>query len=294
MPPTGRGLAAGGPSTLWFEHDGDYPYDALTGEHSPWAVAQSGLTVFALFVIARCCVRHASSWWRGPAAQPRGADAAPDGHDEREKWRRETTTTTASAGAGASPNLVLDGAPRRAKPSSVDGRWTRGPDALPGRFVSPPPELSAAVFSVERGPPHLEDSFIHQPNPDYTSSTASSVRTSERDPSTPRRRSYHKMMPVDPRAHSPSADSTLSSGSSTGCPPSPPPPPPHSSSAGEARQRRREIDVRGEILSFRGEDGAGWTRHTRVYGGGVCQACAASGADDGGFYGATVPMEEMR
>ncbi|GKT91374.1 hypothetical protein Ct61P_09224 [Colletotrichum tofieldiae] len=51
----------------------------------------------------------------------------------------------------------------------------------------------------------------------------------------------------------------------------------------------REILVQGEIISLLDGAGAGWKRHTRVYGGGVCLACAASGDDGhhGGFYGRT-------
>lgn len=38
-----------------------------------------------------------------------------------------------------------------------------------------------------------------------------------------------------------------------------------------------------------------WKRHTRVYGGGVCLACMASGgSDEGGFYGENVPLDQRR
>lgn len=40
------------------------------------------------------------------------------------------------------------------------------------------------------------------------------------------------------------------------------------------------------------ESAADWKRHTRVYGGGVCLACAA--AEDGGFYGPRVRPEDRR
>lgn len=41
--------------------------------------------------------------------------------------------------------------------------------------------------------------------------------------------------------------------------------------------------------------GASWTRHTRVYGGGVCLACAAAAAaGEGGFYGDSVRPEDRR
>ena len=46
------------------------------------------------------------------------------------------------------------------------------------------------------------------------------------------------------------------------------------------------VEVQGEVISVTDGYGTGWTRHTRVYGGGVCLACAASGGE-GGFYGAT-------
>ncbi|KAI1270715.1 hypothetical protein F5Y18DRAFT_20189 [Xylariaceae sp. FL1019] len=44
------------------------------------------------------------------------------------------------------------------------------------------------------------------------------------------------------------------------------------------------------------DNGVDWQRHTRVYGGGVCLACLASGGDhdEGGFYGENVPLEDRR
>ncbi|KAK0755076.1 hypothetical protein B0T18DRAFT_316028 [Schizothecium vesticola] len=54
-----------------------------------------------------------------------------------------------------------------------------------------------------------------------------------------------------------------------------------------------EVQLHDEIISIMDEAGHGWKRHTRVYGGGVCLACAAAG-DEGGFYGDTVPMEDRR
>lgn len=48
-------------------------------------------------------------------------------------------------------------------------------------------------------------------------------------------------------------------------------------------------DVRGASENA----GASWQRHTRVYGGGVCLACAAA-AGGGGFYGARVRPEDRR
>ncbi|KAI1178581.1 hypothetical protein F4777DRAFT_77342 [Nemania sp. FL0916] len=56
----------------------------------------------------------------------------------------------------------------------------------------------------------------------------------------------------------------------------------------------REIDVTGEVSSVIDDSGVGWKRHTRVYGGGVCLACLASGDSHGGFYGENVPLDQRR
>jgi len=68
----------------------------------------------------------------------------------------------------------------------------------------------------------------------------------------------------------------------------PPAPPGH-----ESREGSAEIEVQGEVISMTDDHGTEWKRHTRVYGGGVCLACAASGGE-GGFYGATVREEDKR
>ncbi|KUI62980.1 hypothetical protein VP1G_10096 [Cytospora mali] len=52
------------------------------------------------------------------------------------------------------------------------------------------------------------------------------------------------------------------------------------------------VDGHGELISAFDDSAAGWKRHTRVYGGGVCLACAAAGG--GGFYGARVRPEDKR
>lgn len=72
------------------------------------------------------------------------------------------------------------------------------------------------------------------------------------------------------------------------------PPPPPGLQLGADDEQGRQIEVRGEIVSMLDAEGAGWTRHTRVYGGGICLACAATGGNHGGgFYGANVSPEEM-
>jgi len=57
-------------------------------------------------------------------------------------------------------------------------------------------------------------------------------------------------------------------------------------------ESEEQIDLHGEVISVTDDAGHGWKRHTRVYGGGVCLACAA--AEQGGFYGDKVPLEDRR
>jgi len=172
-----------------------------------------------------------------------------------------------------------------------------------------PPTLSAAVFPFEDRraslahsiPAELETlpgvSFIHQPNPDYMASSSAAEPGSA--PSTPRRRSYTKTLPIGIPTGSNSQDafSGTSDAPSPASFPSqspllPPPPPGHHDDMHGGLEIRGEIDVHGEIISVVDDGGAGWTRHTRVYGGGVCLACLANGG--GGFYGDKVPPEHRR
>jgi len=101
--------------------------------------------------------------------------------------------------------------------------------------------------------------------------------------------------------HSTTAPASFSPGSyPSNSPLLPPPPPPDATDSGSVRSNHptgtRLIDVKGEIISSLNQHGTGWTRHTRVYGGGVCLACVASRDRDGagGYYGATVTPEEMQ
>lgn len=76
-----------------------------------------------------------------------------------------------------------------------------------------------------------------------------------------------------------------------------------SSSSTEPALTGDTASVTGEIISVLDDaTGQGWTRHTRVYGGGVCLACLAAessgeGNDNDDFvgrYGDSVPMEDRR
>ncbi|KAI1466257.1 uncharacterized protein F4812DRAFT_101250 [Daldinia caldariorum] len=162
------------------------------------------------------------------------------------------------------------------------------PTLLIGVFTFQDRRLSAAASTMGA----LDTSFFHQPNPDYTLSDSPESNTTalahdQDSPSIPRRRSYAKMLPLGP-AHTDSEHDGASFAPSS-FPSSSPilPLAPHES------LDSREIDVKGEIISVTDDSGAGWKRHTRVYGGGVCLACLASGSQ-GGFYGDNVPLEHRR
>ncbi|KAF2963019.1 hypothetical protein GQX73_g10554 [Xylaria multiplex] len=108
------------------------------------------------------------------------------------------------------------------------------------------------------------------------------------------RKSYTKILPIDPLQPSSSTGAELDDTSSAFAPSSFPSSSPILPIAPHAALHSKEIDVTGEIISVMDDSGAGWKRHTRVYGGGVCLACLASGGHDGGFYGENVPLDQRR
>ncbi|KAH7193744.1 uncharacterized protein B0J16DRAFT_84907 [Fusarium flagelliforme] len=272
---------------------------------------QAGLAIFAVVVIARFCVLRLYLWLRHmrgldqhthPArstissfSQPRllqsrpiwtmnEKDIMPSAHQEEIDVESGLQVSTVEKKLAISPNW-----------QSMDNAMSkhiisRPPPAPP----LTPPELSTAVFTFEDRPRPGDDSFIRQPNPDYMSSTANEVLPpSSGAASVTRRRSYNKTLPIgvpipqSSQGISDAADLTFSPSSYPPTSPLLPPAPPNAGTA--------EIGVQGEIIGVLDSEGAGWTRHTRVYGGGVCLACAASGGNHGGgFYGATVRPEEMR
>ncbi|UNI20937.1 hypothetical protein JDV02_006983 [Purpureocillium takamizusanense] len=324
MPATNRGprIPAGAATSMSSRY-------YLNAQQPAWAMLQTGLTVFALFIIARYCLRRLFLWWRGPVAVtlPSRVGSATAGvrAQDSPRWIMDEksheaatlgTTTTAVEPVtvgGAATYPQEQQVPRATKAKlKVNPDWRGGgASALSRQFVSrlppapplTPPELSTAVFTL-RDAPHQTDSFIHQPNPDYMSSTSfvSSQTGGPASPTIPRRRSYNRTVPIGipmPQGSSLSdADSVDLAFSPSSYPPTspllPPPPPSVSRVDNPHPQGPREVGVKGEIISVLDGEGAGWTRHTRVYGGGVCLACAASGDGHGGFYGATVTPEEMR
>ncbi|PFH55608.1 hypothetical protein XA68_17952 [Ophiocordyceps unilateralis] len=301
-----------------------------------WPVVQSGLAIFAILVILRRCLTS-FCWSRRRIVvvgeeeeeeEEKGEEDAGleaqilerEKEREREKEKKGVTMMGDDIVEEAEEEVEEEEKEDSKQSLKSDdeqpliGQENYGagsatvPPPLPPPFLTrippapplTPPELSNTIFTVEEAP-HRQDSFIHQPNPDYLTSTAPlssttitttpSSSSSSSSSSRPRRRSYTRTLPIGipmPRSASSHADLTFSPRSYPPTSPLLPPPPP--SPQPERTMRRRDVDVRGEIISVLDHGGAGWTRHTRVYGGGVCLACAAAG---GGFYGATVSPEEM-
>lgn len=199
---------------------------------------------------------------------------------------------------------------QRPSPLMIDSQWAKAKDDPPSSNIMSrpppappltPPELSSSVFTFTRRQ-HSQDSFMHQPNPDYMSSTESpTLPGSPSSPAGAQRRSYTRLIPgrsLEEHTSSPTEqESPETSFLSTSYPPTTsllPPAPPILGEHGDESRPHRQVEVQGEIISVLDDEGAGWTRHTRVYGGGVCLACAASGGNHGGgFYGANVSPEEM-
>jgi hypothetical protein len=309
------------------------PADYLKSLSPTLANVETGLAIFALFIIARFCLTRLYTWLRqlrGAADRPiptRTGAILPQHHrfqqqahnfrpawtmDEKVRAPLTAATEVVSSHNGDYKNekpavakLVVD--PNWSPKTNTNTAISGGDSTMPRPFMSrpppapplTPPELSTAVFTFEDRPRPGDDSFMRQPNPDYMSSTTGSdmpSSSSAPSPSMPRRRSYNKTLPIgvpvpqtSPTAGNVSdvADLTFSPSSYPPTSPLLPPAPPQAGANG--------IGVKGEIIGVLDGDGAGWTRHTRVYGGGVCLACAASGGNHGGgFYGATVRPEEMR
>ncbi|KAH7025750.1 uncharacterized protein B0I36DRAFT_148717 [Microdochium trichocladiopsis] len=164
-----------------------------------------------------------------------------------------------------------------------------------------PPVLSRAHLDLSIHPSQAGSSgvvdfdkdFFGLPNPDYMSATMDSTSaTTSFHPQqgsfvTPRRRSYTKVLPFAPDQSAAEEESrSLVATQRTMSEPYP---------SSHTTAESREMNVQGEIISVLDDTGAGWKRHTRVYGGGVCLACLeAEGSEGGGFYGANVRPEDRR
>lgn len=293
----------------------------LYAEHPTLAALQTGFAIFGFIVFVRLawtsCAAQIRSL-RGLKTIPTCSDALPGPSLNEKKPFYEYKRYTMRSQLGYDAESPQEEGLRSKQPiltvhtssDSLDRQFiNRQPPAPP----LTPPELSSTIFTCDERRQNLED-FMHQPNPDYMAETSTSDAQSAGYTSpVPRLRSYRKALPISiptPQT-STASEAELPSASATFAPSSYPPtspvlPPAPSSVAAaaataesEVRDQsasRRDVDVRGEIISAIHSDGAGWTRHTRVYGGGVCLACQASGAQhgQGGFYGPNVRPEDMR
>jgi hypothetical protein len=288
-----------------------------------WSSIESALAIFALVVIFRTCCHWVYSWFAVRSARrsnharlddlqtyqpPRHLFAQPH-------WAMDEKAHSRSLGdVQSNQHLNLGESDLVRKQDLHEGHWGLENFAGPRPFIMSrppprppltPPELSNTIFTYQGRPSsaNSQKSFIHQPNPDYASASnpdSFATQTTVASPNIPRRRSYKRTIPIGiPGANSiPMSEMDKAADmnpSPSSYPPTnqllPPPPPGHA----DGEDVKPEWDVRGEILSVLDREGAGWTRHTRVYGGGTCLACAATGGNhQGGFYGATVRPEEMR
>jgi hypothetical protein len=294
--------------------------DYLNSLSPSWITPRVVLSILIALWVLLVCARSVYSWSsKSPPAThltqtiryPKEFDGYPaymGAGPMDEKSTRPKSGIEASKGHHVS---FTEAEPSARAVLAIDPNWSARQESLPRQLISrpppapplTPPELSNTVFTFDDRPRNSA-SFFHQPNPDYASvsTTTSTSQSSSASPPTPRRRSYNKTLPIGipvplsaSGSESDTADLTFSPSSYPPTSPLLPPAPPGMLELEDDSKTVREIDVRGEIISVVDGDGAGWTRHTRVYGGGVCLACAASGGDhSGGFYGATVRPEEMR
>ncbi|KAI8630031.1 hypothetical protein F5Y19DRAFT_68951 [Xylariaceae sp. FL1651] len=170
-----------------------------------------------------------------------------------------------------------------------------------------PPALSAKLFSFQNRRLSIAASSNGEFDPSYThrlksdshsspSSGSTTIAVSSTQTSSPisLQRSYTKLPAHDPFQPSLSTEAVMGDDLSTFSPSSFPSSSPILPLAPHASLESGEIDVTSGIIPVMDHSGADWKRHTRVYGGGVCLACMASGDHDGGFYGDNVPLDQRR
>lgn len=268
-----------------------------------WALSRDMLALYALVTLIRRAVGSLYSYRSRQKVQSNGTASSaieasistsprPRTPDKAVKWRDSDTS-------------------RALRTADQDNRKTTSQEAcaaVPGTRFRPtlppappltPPQLSGTIFAAAEAP-HRQDSFIHQPNPDYMNLTpcSSPPQASPATPSWPklRRQMYSKLPPLAdaPPPYSPNPFDPVSGGDdgqgrlrSTPRWPLP--------KAGEQESALRDgpsVALKGELVSSLDSRGLGWTRHTRVYGAGPCLACVVSGAHSGRqMVGQAVEME---
>ena len=163
------------------------------------------------------------------------------------------------------------------------------PDASTTIFTFQHRRLSVAASTHNDFDPALASPDMNSPEP--TTTLVPDIRTSS--PISPHK-SYTRTSPLDLPQPSSSAEVHLQDSLSTFAPSSFPSSSPILPLAPHTALHLEENGVTDEMTSGTDDSGADWKRHTRVYGGGVCLACLASGGHDGGFYGENVPLDQRR
>ncbi|EGX87637.1 hypothetical protein CCM_09598 [Cordyceps militaris CM01] len=293
-------MAATNPGDLHGQTSASRPLFFNSAQPTMTAI-QTGLAVLCFLLVVRFCLQRCVSWRHMSRARC-------SSHTQETQEQAQPPLPILDGKMGTMPRSYCDPDSTEQRGSADDSDGSKpfaAHRALPGRqqrrFLTrlrpapplTPPELSSTIFACDED----VDGFISQPNPDYMSAT-SSTPFQPLQP-TPDAHSYMSSVTMGaplPDGEDGASRQAFGPGSFHLSPVLPPPPPGSQSQirAHDDDTPHRNVGVRGEIISVVNEAGHGWTRHTRVYGGGVCRACAASGGHEGGFYGATVTPEEMR
>lgn len=229
---------------------------------------------------------------------PVGYDTDPD-----RTYGSRGDNSVASLGGGSStmPDyttprhfLATSSAPPPFTPSPLSSGDFTYEERRPSYAVSIPPQLEGTFHPL---------SYPRQPHLNYPVPSSSSEAVASAPSSPPRRRSPPKSRPVpvpttgaysQPYQYA-TTDAMLPSSYPTSSPLLPPPPPEefYYPSYDMPPAESYEFDGDGNVIPTQGElpHNHGWGRHTRVWGGGVCLACQASGE---GYYGPNVPPEHRR
>lgn len=189
------------------------------------------------------------------------------------------------------------------KSDADDSRALKARPPPPMPFT--PPVLSTTFFSLQDRRLSMavstngdfDPTLVHEADSDINSAESSTTIRPNMKASSPipLRRSYSKILATDPPPPDFPAEAETEDTSPAFAPNSFPSSNPILPIAPHAALDAGEMDVTGEIVSVMDDSGAGWKRHTRVYGGGVCLACMASGGGHhGGFYGENVPLDQRR
>jgi len=291
-------------------------------DHIVLASISFGLVVLALYIASRQRIQRQSSndyhnvvseavtqqrLWASEKSRgvSKGASPMPNKHSPQypSSWHEDSLDRQRVTPQDTEPYGPMDDMSKgiRGVASAPAQGWTVQNRPRPPPPLTPP-VLSGGTVGFAGRPSQLSHSsvvdfdknFFGLPNPDYmlatsdSESATSSFQTQSDQSGTPRRRSYTKVLPFVPdqdRHGLPSHVFTNTQDPGSGLP----------SDHGMSMPDNREVNVQGEIISVLDDAGAGWKRHTRVYGGGVCLACLElEGKEGGGFYGANVRPEDKR